>query len=732
MLKKTPLIIKISGLLTDKSTEEYPTEDLIFKQFFILFVAALFLQLEIVHACADSAAAVSKVVDAAADGKTPPKINARVFGKGADGADDFSEVLIEGGKIKKWKDGVLVDVDPKDINTMRAFVKDANGRRVHSFITSPEAGQKAVSNFFDGISSGKIDPTDARAMGNKFKAMSEADQATLVGGIENKLRAGQQITEAEFLIAVKGTPGFRTLQGAAPHLDDLQKAYRSGNLSEALGTISKSWNVGEASAETQGRVARIGNLLGQNISNKPVEVLTDLGQGQRMLPQAVRNADDVRLPATTTQPGRTQLPARPNQPSTPSRPIVPGADDIEVRTVQGEVLPPRSDVTVAPKRARIEADPIEGTFTRVNDGGDLTLRSNRTPARTNNGGGALTIVDDVTPTNASARVRGRGNPNTANPPDVIYLGSGQRLSPTLRQRLMSKIRNNKLKTAGIGVIAGIMGYCLGTDEWKENCIKFWECQWAQLNDPDNAKEVCDVNDYLNDFESKVIMEKDGDHLSCTLQLEGPDGVKFPYAEMKDKLTPEKEIHFKWEPKLVEGNGFVSDEKFDEMVTKVIEPPQTKQSYYCEEDNNDPSIPCVIRKELIEAARENGYEVQYNMVKYVNNEAQDPDTTCTSSPEGGITPTDTAPSQSNDGGPVSGTPNPTVDQDENDDDDDSSGSFWGDDDEEGDDNDRTPGSYVIDPYGILKGNAGKKTPLAPPQLIRVPPDTMPPYVSPGYY
>lgn len=277
--------------------------------------------------CADSARVMEQVVDAATNGRPIPQINARLFSTTANGLDDFGEIVVDSKGIPKlMNNGKLTDIGADD--TLRFWAKDQKGVRLERYITGENKGKKAVEGFFSSSQKGKVSASEAEQLGNKFKAMKASDQAALVGGIENKLRRGEQITEAEFLIAVKGQTGWRTGSGLLKtHLSDLQEAYRSSDINQGLNKILASWK-GSNSVETKSRVSRVASLLTDNHRNRP-------------LPVPVQNTAIAK--------------------ATPTELVVP-------KPLEGTLMPKETGLTTTTPRVKIESPVIEGNFRVVDDG----------------------------------------------------------------------------------------------------------------------------------------------------------------------------------------------------------------------------------------------------------------------------------------------------------------------------------------------------------------------------
>ncbi len=287
---------------------------------------------------------MEQVVNAATNGRPVPQINARIFSTTANGLDDFGEIITDSkGLPKLMKNGKITDIGPND--TLRYWAKDHKGVRLERYITGEDKGIKAVEGFFGNSKNGKISASEADKLGNRFKAMKASDQAALVGGIENKLRRGEQITEAQFLIAVKGQTGWRTGSGLLKtHLSDLQAAYRSSDINQGLNRVLASWK-GSNSVETKSRVSRVASLLSNNHNNRP-------------LPIPVQNTSIAKVPNTNVAKIPTTNVAK-----------VPTSTELVIpKPLEGVIMPRETGLVTTTPRIKIESPVIEGNFRVVDDG----------------------------------------------------------------------------------------------------------------------------------------------------------------------------------------------------------------------------------------------------------------------------------------------------------------------------------------------------------------------------
>ncbi|MBK25477.1 MAG: hypothetical protein CME70_15890 [Halobacteriovorax sp.] len=722
----------------------------IFKAIFTHIFLLLIFASPSALACPGAADAMNKIVNAAVDGKKTPNINAKVFSNATDDLGEFTEVLVEGNKLKMYKNGRLVDVDPKDVKTIRAFAKDAQGRRVHTFVASQEKGQEAVSSFFKNIDSGKISPDDARALGNNFQKMSEADQATLVGGIENKLRRGEQITEAEFLIAVKGTPGFRTVPGPPPHLADIQKAFRSGNLDEAVDILAKSWKVHDASTETQGRVARIAKLLADNKGNRPVSALTDLGSSGKLPAKAGGAVDNppAIIPGKGVAPTQTKAPALGKPPGKGVEPYVHN----------GQVMPRDNPVEVFVPKAKLESPAIDGKFTVVDDPALVLKADNAKPV----GGNVPPKL--VAPEQPKLLPAPKSPPPPPikpvpyikpNPPaeiirPVLYSPSGAAIKPSFTSRYLAYLKKNKIKLAKIGAgIAGtILAACIINKKvYDKECI---DRTTRYVKDPANSKE-----DRLKGAKIVITTTKNEDRsVSCewSIVVKGEDGEDGPVNLTSDLFNQLEANHpkpakFTWGDLTVGKEKDTDKELTKEEVDSII---LNAESLVTNEEGNSvgvscmkgdiPDQPCVLPEAI--AVYSSAKLVMPASLKGPGGEEIDSSNECNNrlekDPKPRVEdpkPAATSPSSTNDLPPGKKEEKKEEKEEEKEEDecettDTDSDLPWYE--AEKENCEKPPAQRVIDPFNILQGNDGVKQPLVPPQPIVVPPSNFPPYVTPGYY
>jgi len=688
-------------------------------------------------ACPGAADAMNKIVNAAVDGKKTPNINAKVFSNASDDLGEFTEVLVEGNKLKMYKNGQLVDVDPKDVKTIRAFAKDAQGRRVHSFVASQEKGQEAVSSFFKNIDSGKISPQDAKALGNNFQKMSEADQATLVGGIENKLRRGEQITEAEFLIAVKGTPGFRTVPGPPPHLADIQKAFRSGNLDESIDILSKSWKVHDASTETQGRVARIAKLLADNKGNRPVSVLTDLGSSGKLPAKAGGAIDDINpptiIPGKSVAPTQTKTPALGKPPETGVAPYVH----------KSQIMPKENPVEVFIPKPKLESPAIDGKFTVVDDPALILKADAAKPV------GVKVPPKLVAPEPPKllpapkapvAPVAPKPKVIPSDNSVFIVTPKGVVFKPTLKNRFINWVKTNKIKSTLIGgatgavIMGSILELCKKAKEYNPSC---WDYYFNLFDETDE-----DIKDKFKG--AKIRMERvteDDKSIAChwKIDLKDPDSDEYRAldANLIQSLSTgdDKMFEFKWTGiDLPETPADAKESVLDNVNSRLED---SSKGVTCYGEDKSPDNPCILP-----APYALNKEVNIQMPAIlVDSEGKTIDTNaqCNNQNNNGVVPKPVPTVIPTPGATPAVTPTPTStpepeeeekEEDECETTDTDSDLPWYE--AEKENCEKPPAQRVIDPFNILQGNDGVKQPLVPPQPIVVPPSNFPPYVTPGYY
>ncbi|MFT6070266.1 MAG: hypothetical protein ACJAT2_001739 [Bacteriovoracaceae bacterium] len=663
-----------------------------------------------------------------------PKVNARLFSTAADGTktESLLQIVVDPttGLAKFKKGDEFVKIGPND--TMRFWKTDAKNVRIERYITADAKGQKAVNSFFSKSTKGNVSPDEATQLGQQFKKLSADEQANLVGGIENKLRKGQEITEAEFLIAVKGQTGWRTLDGLLPtHLSTLQDAYRSGDITKVFGKLVEGWKDSN-SVVTKSRLSRVYSLLEDQFKNRPPRVIPPTNQASRAL--ADQSSKAGKGTGALIEPPQKGLTTK-----------TPGTEVAERGALTGELLDPPSDLVPSVPRKALDSPFIEGQLVDRPPQGKLDLpATEKLPAKieantktpsTGNGeqleldlpggkvadapnptkagagstdtpaqleleltGGKAADNADVpkTPRDNTRRSSDTGNapkqgelPLESNPKQLeLALKGGQTAeeiaaAASKQNRFLSALKNNKLIKP---VTLALLG---GTD--LARCFINPECKLDTVLGIIGLKPT--LESIKKEYSFSVKAEEVDGAINCTYKITkklasdaSPKAIE--NQEVNDKLFASQHLTVTWDP---------SDSLKGGKTTSGL----------CKDNS-----PCSIEKELAQS----DVHVGYNAKLLIGEEEAFSDPACKNKGEAKPVVTEKEEEEKEETG--EGLSSNVEDLD-----------HYKADEKEGDE--RAPAAFNPDPWNILGGNTGKKFPLTPPQPLIAPRNpTM--YVTPGYY